>query len=267
MCDLLGVSSRHPVAIEMSFRKLLERAKTVNPHGWGTVYYAGSDAYVFREPRPGSDSQLANILSHCGITSQLVISHIRKATSGEIALKNTHPFTREIDGKLHSFAFNGDIPSVFALHLETKRFQPIGNSDAEHAYCWLLNQLVKDKGKNDAQHKAQMLHAFGSQLSEMGPANFLYSDSHRLYAFASRRRHPDGEYPPGLYLLNRQCDQHTTSIPCVGLNIETSSSIPQEITLVASIPLSDEDWIPFQENELVILENGQKISSKIDTDL
>lgn len=259
MCDLLGVSSRHPVAIELSFRKLLARAKTVNPHGWGTVYYEGRDAYVFREPRPGSDSQLAKILGQCGISSQLVISHIRKATSGGIALKNTHPFTREIDGRLHSFAFNGDIPSVFDLRLETKRFLPIGDSDAEHAYCWLLNQLADDKAINDEQHKAQVLRTFGCQLAEMGPANFLYSDSRRLYAFASRRRHPDGEYPPGLHMLERQCDQPAMTAPCVGLNIESTSKKSQAITLVASIPLSDEDWRPFRENELVILENGRKI--------
>ncbi len=113
VCDLLGISSRYPAMIELSFQKLMERTETVNSDGWGAVFYEKNDAYVFREPRPGSVSRLAGLLGHCGVESSLAISHIRKATGGAVELRNTHPFTREIHGRLHSFAFNGDVPEVF----------------------------------------------------------------------------------------------------------------------------------------------------------
>ncbi len=117
MCELLGVSSLHPLTLEISFQKLIKRADQGNPDGWGAVFYEKNDAYVFREPRPASDSRLADLLGQCGVKSQLIISHIRRATTGAIELRNTHPFTREIQGRLHSFAFNGNLPDVYDLEL------------------------------------------------------------------------------------------------------------------------------------------------------
>ncbi len=255
MCDLLGVSSRQPVTIEMSFKKLMERAKTHNPDGWGSVFYRGADAYIFREPRPGNGSPLAANLAQCGIPSELIISHIRKATQGEVSLRNTHPFCRELNGRLHSFAFNGDIPDIFTLPLPSTRFQSIGTSDAEYAFCHVLNTLAAGD-TDDYKRSAEILYQFGLQLSQMGPANFLYSDAHCLYVFGSRRRSPAGEFPPGLYTLSRQCEQTPVSIPYDGLKVESTNTRPQEITLFSSVPLSDEDWHPMAENQLVTTKNG-----------
>ena len=36
-----------------------------------------------------------------------------------------------------------------------------------------------------------------------------------------------------------------------------SSSMTQQFTLVASVPLSNESWIPFEENQLLVIKNGQ----------
>ncbi len=257
VCDLLGISSRYPAMIELSFQKLMERTETVNSNGWGAVFYEKNDAYVFREPRPGSVSRLAGLLGHCGVESSLAISHIRKATGGAVELRNTHPFTREIHGRLHSFAFNGDVPGVFDLDLISDRFWPIGETDGEYAFCWLLDQFASSDSNGDWRQTAEDLQSLGCRLAEMGPANFLYSDSLRLYAFASRRRHKDGEYPPGLYHLCRRRTQQAESVPCVGLNVESSRQPEQELTLTASVPLSDEHWIPFEPNQLLVIENGR----------
>lgn len=96
----------------------------------------------------------------------------------------------------------------------------------------------------------------------LGPANFLYSDSRRLYAFASKRCHSDGLHPPGLYYNTRHCDQQQHSIPCVGLRIQTVSVVAQALTLIASVPLSDETWVPFEENQLLVIEKGEILNMK-----
>ena len=260
MCDLLGVCSQQPVTIEMSFTKLMERARTANPDGWGAVFYRGPDAYIFREPRPGADSRLADNLAQCGVPSQLIISHIRKATQGEVSLRNTHPFCRELNGRLHSFAFNGDVPAIYDLPLPSDRFIPMGDSDAEYAYCYLLNLLTAADATDKPQQMSSILYEFGLQLSAMGPANFLYSDSRRLYAFASRRRYPNKEeYPPGMYLLSRHCEQLPAAIEHEGLRVQSTTLSPQEITLLSSVPLSDENWIPLPENQLLVIQDGRVI--------
>ena len=262
MCELLGVSSQHPVTLEMSFKTLMQRAETVNPDGWGAVFYEQNDAYVFREPRPANNSRLANLIGQCGVESRLVLSHIRRATTGPIELRNTHPFTREIHGRLHSFAFNGNVPSVFDLDLTLDQFCPIGETDGEYAFCWLLEQLTSQDDNGDWKHTASIVKSLGEQLAAMGPANFLFSDSRRLYAFASQRRHTDGLRPPGLFYNTRHCDQKRSRIPCVGLSIQLGSSVAQQLTLITSVPLSDETWIPFGENQLLVIENGQILNAE-----
>ncbi len=257
MFELLGVSAQYPVTLEMSLQELMQRAELSNPHGWGVAFYEQNDAYVFREPRPASESNLANLLAQGGIESHLVLSHIRKATTGPVGLRNTHPFMREFNGRMHSFAFNGNVPAVFDLDLTLNRFFPIGETDAEFAFCWLLQQLTSEVDTVDWKRSALILKSFGDQLATMGPANFLYSDSLYLYAYSSRRSHSDGVHPPGLHYITRRCDQKPNSISCVGLDLRPTVNQTQELTLITSVPLSDEVWTPFEENQLLVLEKGQ----------
>jgi len=48
MCELLGLSARYPVTLEMSLQKLMQRESLSNPDGWGAVFYEKNDVYVFR---------------------------------------------------------------------------------------------------------------------------------------------------------------------------------------------------------------------------
>ena len=234
-----------------------------NPDGWGAVFYEKNDAYVFREPRVLSDSHLAKLLMQGGIESNLVVSHIRRATSGCAELRNTHPFTREVFGRLHSFAFNGNIPGVFELDLIMDRFSPLGETDGEYAFCWLLERISGLVDNSDWEQKTDILKMFGDQLAQMGPANFLYSDSLRLYAFASRRSHSDGIRSPGLYYNKRHCKQAQNAMPWTGLSIQSSADQEQELNVIASVPLSENDWIPFEENQLMVFEKGELIGARV----
>ena len=213
------------------------------------------------DPTFWNPPSMRHVKLNSGIESSLVLSHIRKATTGPIELRNTHPFTREIHGRLHSFAFNGNVPGVFNLGLTLGQFSPIGETDGEFAFCWLLEQLGSQVDNDDWKHTASILKSLGEQLATLGPANFLYSDSQHLYAFASKRCHSDGLHPPGLYHNTRHCDQQQHSIPCVGLSIQSVSVVAQALTLVASVPLSDETWVPFEENQLLVIENGEILSA------
>ena len=145
MCELLAISSRVPTRLTISLEALAARG---GPHystrdGWGAAFYQGRDATVFREPAPASDSPLLRLLQTQGPTTQLAISHIRHATHGAITLANTQPFVRELGGRTHVFAHNGHLPGItqdarFALG----RFQPVGDTDSEHAFCVLMDRLA-----------------------------------------------------------------------------------------------------------------------------
>ena len=67
----------------------MQRADLSNPDGWGVVLYERNDVYLFREPEPANNSTLANFLTGSGIASHLVLSHIRRATTGSIEFRHT----------------------------------------------------------------------------------------------------------------------------------------------------------------------------------
>src|SRR5258705_9646481 len=86
-------------------------------------------------------SPIAEMVRRYRIHSQNIVAHIRKATQGRVALANTHPFVRELWGRYWVFAHNGDLKG-YAPRLHGA-FRPVGDTDSERAFCWLMQELAK----------------------------------------------------------------------------------------------------------------------------
>lgn len=144
MCELLALSSSRPVNLTFSLETLAARggAAGSSHDGWGVAFYQDTDVALFREPAAAADSPLVRFLETEGPATHLAISHIRHATQGGVCLANTQPFVRELGGRAHVFAHNGDLAGIFrcdALALGSHR--PVGQTDSEHAFCALLERL------------------------------------------------------------------------------------------------------------------------------
>ena len=241
---------------------LARRGGGDGPHkdGWGVAYFEDHDAFVLRESRPAAESGLVRFMEANGPPSNLVLSHIRLATQGEAALRNTQPFQRELGGRSHVFAHNGDLPGVREhCRLESSRFTPIGETDSEFVFCCLLERLValwegEGAGLPSVDARLEVVAAFAGWLRSVGPFNFIYSDGDTLFVHAHRRKQCDGETrPPGLHLLVRSCNEEAIDLSQSGIMM---SPVAQELTLVASVPLTDEPWAPIEEGEVVALKEG-----------
>jgi glutamine amidotransferase len=195
-----------------------------------------------------------------GPPSSLVLSHIRHATQGETVLRNTQPFKRELGGRAHVFAHNGDLVGIQdACHLESRRFRPIGDTDSEFAFCCLLQRLaplwdpVEDTVPS-VEARLEIVAEFAAQLRPLGPFNFIYADSDTLFVHSHRRSQDDGVIrPPGLHLLVRSCNEQAVDLTQSGVIM---APVAQELVLVASVPLTDEPWEPMEEGEVVALTKG-----------
>jgi predicted glutamine amidotransferase len=110
VCELLALSSSQAARLTFSLRTLAGRGGLEgHAHdGWGVAFYDGLDVALFREPGAAADSALVHYLENQGPATGLAISHIRHATRGEVSLANTQPFVRELGGRTHVFAHNGD---------------------------------------------------------------------------------------------------------------------------------------------------------------
>ena len=260
MCELFALSAKYPCHIKLSLSQFVEQAGNRNFDGWGLANLERNDAYIYREPVSAQQSFLVQFLAQKGIHGNTVLSHVRHCTVGDIRLANTHPFSREWEGQIHLFTFNGDVPDIMDMYKSPNRFQAVGNTDAEWAFCLLLERLIK--AKNNDQNVMDVIHGFGCELATMGPCNFIYAVNDKIYAFSSRRRYSNVERPPGLCRVTRQCKELQTDIAAPGIQVNSGIEVDQQITLCASIPLTDEIWRPFSVNELICISRGQLIDER-----
>jgi predicted glutamine amidotransferase len=262
MCELFAVSSKFPTRATFSLEEFSRHGgeKGRNRDGWGFAFYEGGDAQIYRETGPAASSEWMYFLRNHQHLSQCIISHIRKATIGEIALRNTQPFSRELAGFRHVFCHNGTLADI---HHEIKatHFSPIGETDSEYAFCFLLAQIENlwSSGRPELALRAELIQSMFDHFAELGPANFLYSDGEYLYAYANRRMQSSGRCEsPGMYYLCRDCNHDLDVQPLFGLELNDTEKNPrQTVVLFASVPLSGERWLPLQDNQLIVAANGR----------
>jgi glutamine amidotransferase len=261
MCELLALSARLPTTIRLSLDELSQHGGATGPHrdGWGVSFMLDGDAQVFREAGAASESRLMRFLKGEEIRSATVIAHIRKATQGHRHLRNTQPFIRELGGRTHAFAHNGMLPGIEAdARFPTRRFLRVGDTDSEHAFCSLLEDLAPlwVSGEPPLEERMAVVARFAARLRMLGSANFLYTDGNTIFAHGHRRQDESGVFrPPGLHVLCRRCAAHDDGPPLAGIVLEPDHE--QEVALVASVPLTSEPWEALREGELVVLHEGR----------
>jgi predicted glutamine amidotransferase len=58
-------------------------------------------------------------------------------------MKNCQPFVRELGGRVHVFAHNGDLDiGALRAKLPLGGFRPVGDTDSEYAFCALLGATL-----------------------------------------------------------------------------------------------------------------------------
>ena len=264
MCELFAMSARHPSTISLSLEEFSKHGGLSGPHkdGWGVVWYEDGDARLIKEAHPAATSPCVRFVQDYPFTSSLAMCHIRKATQGDVATRNCQPFLRELGGKLHSFAHNGDLsglPSDDRFGIST--FQPIGETDSEWAFCALLDRLRPHwkHGRPELQARLDAISNFAKDLRTMGPANFLYSDGDVLFVHSHKRHQPDGTVrAPGLWTLSRHCSLGG-ELGLSGLNI-SAKDVDQEIRIFASVPLTHEAWTPLEEGVVLAARFGHLVT-------
>lgn len=251
MCELMGMSANVPTDICFSFTGFISRGGERGPHkdGWGIAFYEADGYREFRDPHPSAHSPIAKLIQSYPIKSNIVISHIRQANVGSVKLANTHPFFREMWGKPWCYAHNGQLANWQQLPLNN--FRPMGDTDSEHAFCWLLGQLQNDEHlwRSDQPAFLQKLHRLCEQLRALGVFNMLLSDGEYLYTYCSTKLgHITRRAPFGLAQLKDKelsidFTQHTTEADVV--------------SVIATEPLTDNEvWQAMQCGELLVWRAG-----------
>jgi len=267
MCELFAISSCHPATVNFALKEFQTHGgeNDKNGDGWGMAFYDGADARILRDTTAARDSSYFDFIRSHNHPSHCVISHIRQATIGGVQLRNTQPYVREMGGRLNCFAHNGDLEFNSTLEGPLD-FQPIGESDSELVFCKLLSTLKQAAKEQDGalslDQRIHMIRDFAREFSARGTFNFFFSDGEYLFAHSHERTQADGvKRPPGLYLLQRQDHHHDHEHQQAhGMRIHTEKIIP-DMVLLASVPLTSEDWRPLDAGTLVVLREGELLGT------
>jgi glutamine amidotransferase len=165
-----------------------------------------------------------------------------------VALENCHPFVRELWGRYWVFAHNGDLKDFWPrLHAG---FRPVGNTDSERAFCWIMQELSKSHaGVPSVQELTLTLRDLASQIAKHGTFNFLLSNGQALWAHASTH----------LYYIERKHPFARAHLADEDLSVDfASQTTPDDrVAVVVTAPLtSNEAWTAFAPGELKVFVDG-----------
>ena len=255
MCQLLGMNCNVPTDVTFSFTGFAQRGGKTDHHsdGWGIAFFEDKGLRHFVDHQAAVESPVAELIRRYPIKSKNVIAHIRKATQGVVSLQNCHPFVRELWGRYWVFAHNGDLKD-FRPRLHS-HFRPVGDTDSEHAFCWIMQELAKSHASVPSIPELTLtLKELAARISPHGTFNFLLSNGQALWAHATtslyylERRHPFGE----AHLSDED----------LKLDFSQETSEKDEVSVVVTSPLTrNEAWKAFGKGELVVFSEGRRLDA------
>ena len=263
MCQLLGMNCNTPTDIGFSFAGFRKRGGDTDHHkdGFGIAFFEPSQCgataglRLFHDDKPSYNSPVADLINHYPIKAMNVICHIRKATQGIVCLANTHPFVREVWGEQWAFAHNGQLNCDFIDKLPkvAMLYEPVGTTDSELAFCYLLNRLKSEFfARPDNATLFEFLTKICRELADLGLFNCLLSNGEWQLAYAGSL----------LFYLTRQAPFGEAVLADEDLAIDFSQFTTQDdcVTVLVTIPITvNEPWQQLAVNECVIFREGKAV--------
>jgi predicted glutamine amidotransferase len=252
MSQLLGMNCNLPTDICFSFTGFRRGGGGTDSHsdGWGIAFFEGKGVHLFRDPLPSAESPVADFVRNYPIHTLNVIAHIRKSAQGPTGLENIHPFIRELWGRYWVFAHNGHLPH-FRPALDGS-FLPVGNTDSELIFCWLLQSLRQRFGMTPPP-RDELFDVLGELtllLAGSGIFNYLLSNGDGLFAHCSTELS---------YII--RCAPFAE--PClqdedVRVDFRQFTTFDDRVAVIATKPLTDNEiWQTIPRGSLWLFHRGQ----------
>ena len=236
--------------ISFTWRGFRKRGR-IHRDGWGIDWYLSNGLVgTIKEPCPASDSPIARLMTR-GVKSKIIISHVRKRSCGAVSYVNTHPFIRRFRDRDWVFAHNGTV-AINIPDEEFRRYHPVGETDSERAFCYILEEFSQLQNE-DLETMVTKLWSLAEEIGGYGASkfNFLLSDGKYLFAYMNKRKtlHYLLRHPPHRGLVKLVDEDFE-----VGL--EELKAPDECIAIIATKPLTNEEWVPMKPGNLYVFHNG-----------
>lgn len=223
MCELFGLSCNQKDRATLSLPVFQDYSR-LNRDGWGIAYYLGNQAIIKKRPeKASSDLEFQIIVSEA--KSNIIISHLRNATNGEVCHENCHPFKLNYHERDWVFAHNG------MIDIDYNAVE--GNTDSARAFQFIMDKIDAYVGESNLHGLYIAVKKATQKLIEQhrGTVNYLLSDGNLLYAFSHYPGKP-------MYFLRRE-------------------KAYGGAVLVSTQKLSDENWKKIPPDKLLVVNNGE----------
>ena len=230
------------------------------PYGWGLAWYPGqgSAALVVKDPTSIGDNAMTRMLRDWErFESTVFVCHLRGAAR-TLADQDTHPFCRSHGRCDWVLAHNGDlfVDLTTALPLgDDPVFEPVGRTDSEHAFCWLLESIRQRRARRLVEVGWEALGELFAHLDTLGTANFLLTDGVDVAAYS------DGEGYNPLHWARFVPPNPTPRLESedIVVDLDDASDRSRSMALVATRPMSAQGWQPMRPGQLLVLRRGAVI--------
>ena len=244
-----------PTDVTFSFTGFAARGGATDHHadGWGIAFFEDKACRLFIDNEASARSPIAEMVKHYPIKSRNTIAHIRKATQGNCALENSHPFQRELWGRHWIFAHNGDLEGFDPVLSGV--YQPVGTTDSERAFCMLLQGLRNafPGAQPPLDELFAALESLTSEVTQFGVFNFLMSNGQALFAHCSTHLH---------YLVRRWPFSTAHLVDAdVSIDFAKYTTPEDRVAVIATAPLTDNEvWTRFAPGDLMMFQHGDVIA-------
>ena len=253
--DLLAICYDSPASPTIHFRK------GNRPDGWGFAWYPrdGVGASVLKDPHVEYDMAVATAVQRWDrFRSSIFVCH--SGTHRGRSFTDTHPFVRSHAGRDWIFAHNGDLGRNLDVTLpldEGLGFEPVGQTDSEHAFCWLMGQVRALGARSLSDVGWPTVRGWLRTLNDLGTLNVIWSDGLHVVAY-----HDQTGFN-ALHYLRRIPPPSDTKLESDLLQLDISNSIDENRTLaiVSTRPLSSEPWSALAPGEIRVVSRGHLIDT------
>lgn len=138
--------------------------------GWGIAYLENGGLKIFRSAKAVYEDE--QIDQFRNLKTDLVILHARKASKGNVDIRNVHPFECLYNGSRYLFFHNGTIHDELPFE---NTFRPISATDSEQLFYYLLSN-------SNGQLAPSFLKSRLEKLKDFTAANFILSNGETTFA-------------------------------------------------------------------------------------
>ncbi len=231
-------------------------------YGWGVGWYPSSErgASVIKDPTSSGESTVGDALGDWNrFRSTLFVCHLRGHQRPR-KQQDAQPFVRSYGGRQWIFAHDGDLASGWNDRLplpDDPAFDPLGRTDSEHAFCWLLSRLHARRVRSLAEVAPTELHGWLRELNGIGQMNTLITDGDHVAVYhdqqARGQLHWTRRIPPhpGTELLSS----------AVRITLDSPEDSNRTALVFSSQPLTADEWRPVGMGELLLARRGSIVWS------